>query len=320
MGFSLSKRVLVTGATGFIGRAAIAVLAKRGWEVHAAARSAGALPGCRFHSIDLMDRFAVQGLLRQVAPSHLLHLAWYAEPGKFWTAPENLDWVAASLFLYRAFLDAGGERALFAGSCAEYDWSYAELDEACTPTNPRTLYGCAKNALRELIESHARLVGTQIVWGRIFFLYGPGEAPNRLVSDLIRFLSDGRPVECTHGRQERDFMHVSDAARAFATVLESAHCGPVNIASGICRPIADAIGIVARLLGRPDLIRLGAREPPTNDPPRLAADVTLLSQLGFRPEYDLEAGLAQTVGLYSTERAALDRADADFIPARRSVR
>ena len=288
-------RVLVTGATGFIGRSAVAVLAERGWEVHAVARSLG-IPQCgHFYSVDLMDPGAVRSLLREVAPSHLLHLAWYAEPGKFWTAAENLDWVAASLFLYRAFLEAGGQRAVFAGSCAEYDWSYSELDEARTPVNPRTLYGRAKNALRELVESYAQSIGAELAWGRIFFLYGPGEAPNRLVSDLIRALAEGRPASCTHGRQQRDFMHVSDVARAFATVLKSRFCGPINIASGVCRPIADAIEIVGRLLGRPELIRLGAREAQPDEPSRLTADVKLLSGLGFRPVFDLETGLAQTV-------------------------
>lgn len=298
------KRVLITGATGFIGCAAVSVLLDRGWEVHAAARSAGGLERVHSHAIDLMDSLAVRSLLRDVAPSHLLHLAWYAKPGKFWTAPQNLDWVAASLVLYRSFLDVGGRRALFAGSCAEYDWAHSHLEEMTTPANPRTLYGRAKNGLRELVENYARLVGSEVAWGRIFFLYGPGEAPNRLVSDLIRNLSDGRPVLCTDGRQQRDLMHVSDVARAFATVLESDFCGPINIASGVCRPIADAIGILSRLLGRPDLIRLGAREPPADDPPRLAADVKLLSRLGFRPEFDLDAGLAQTVVSYGSSRSA----------------
>jgi nucleoside-diphosphate-sugar epimerase len=287
-------RVLVTGATGFIGRSAVAVLAERGWEVHAVARSLG-IPQCgHFYSVDLMDPGAVRSLLREVAPSHLLHLAWYAEPGKFWTAAENLDWVAASLFLYRAFLEAGGRRAVFAGSCAEYDWSYSELAEADTPLNPLTLYGRAKNGLRELVESYAQSIGAELAWGRIFFLYGPGEGAGRLMSDLIQALAEGRPALCTHGQQQRDFMHVADAARAFATVLESGFCGPINIASGVCRPIADAIGIVGRLFGRPELIRLGTREQ-RDDPPRLAADVRRLYGLDFRPNFDLETGLAQTV-------------------------
>ena len=210
-------------------------------------------------------------------------------------APENLDWVAASLFLYRAFLEAGGQRALFAGSCAEYDWSYSHLAEASTPVIPRTLYGRAKNALRELTESYARLIGAELAWGRVFFLYGPGEVPNRLVSDLIRALDNGRPALCTDGGQQRDFMHVWDAARAFATVLESDFCGPINIASGVCSPVADAIRVIARLFGQHDLIRLGEREHQADEPPRLAADVKLLARLGFRPDFDLEAGLAQTV-------------------------
>ena len=288
-------RVLVTGATGFIGRAAVAALAERGWEVHAVARSARGLECACAYAVDLMDLAAMRSLLREVAPSHLLHLAWYAKPGKFWTAPENLDWVAASLLLYRAFVDEGGQRAVFAGSCAEYDWSYSELDEGSTPTNPRTLYGRAKNCLRELVENHVRLIKGEVAWARVFFLYGPGEAPNRLISDLIRALADGRPALTTDGQQQRDFMHVWDAARAFATVLESSFCGPINIASGVCRPVADAIGIVGRLLGSTHLIQLGARESPADEPPRLAADVKRLSQLGFVPEFDLETGLAQTV-------------------------
>jgi nucleoside-diphosphate-sugar epimerase len=278
------------------------MLAERGWEVHAVARSAGT-PHCgHFYSVDLMDPGAVRSLLREVAPSHLLHLAWYAEPGKFWTAPENLDWVAASLFLYRAFLEAGGQRAVFAGSCAEYDWSYSELAEADTPVNPRTLYGRAKNGLHQLVESYAQSNGSELAWGRIFFLYGPGEAAGRLISDLIRALAEGRPALCTHGRQQRDFMHVSDAARASAMVLESGFCGPINIASGVCRPIADAIGIVGRLFGRPELIRHGARTPQPNEPPRLAADVKRLYGLGFRPTFDLETGLAQTVATQCSPR------------------
>ena len=294
--------MLVTGATGFIGRAAVTELVNHGWDVHAVGRSPGAREGVQVYAVDLRDPTATRLLLRTVVPSHLLHFAWYAEPGKFWTAPENLDWVAASLFLYRAFLDVGGRRAVFAGSCAEYDWSYSHLHETCTPTRPRTLYGRAKNVLRELIEAHAQLIGAELAWGRVFFLYGPGEAPNRLLSDLITALTEGRPALCTHGRQQRDFMHVADAARAFVRVLESGFCGPINIASGVCRPVADAVAIVARLLGRPELVRFGAREPQPDDPPRLAADVAKLSRLGFRPDFDLETGLARTVGSWCQTR------------------
>src|SRR5215217_4494631 len=119
------KRVLVTGGTGFIGRHTLAELLARDFEVHVAARSKPSdFPSdVSFHECDLLDAGAARRLTTRLAPTHLLHLGWYAKPGLFWTSLENLRWVAASLTLYLAFAEAGGTRAVIAGSCAEYDWS-----------------------------------------------------------------------------------------------------------------------------------------------------------------------------------------------------
>ncbi|WP_114859415.1 NAD-dependent epimerase/dehydratase family protein [Azospirillum brasilense] len=293
------RRVLVTGGGGFIGRHALPDLVARGWEVHAAGRSP--LPsemaaGVVFHLCDLLAEGDAARVVETVRPTHLLHLAWNAVPGRFWTAPDNLDWVAASLRLYRAFAACGGKRAVLAGTCAEYDWSHAELSEATTPLAPHTLYGQAKNAFRTLAEGTAGALGVEVAWGRIFFLYGPHEAPSRFVPDVITSLLKGEPALCSHGRQERDFMHVADVARAFVALLESNHTGPVNIASGTALPLSTVVDVIARLIGRPDLVRLGARPAPAGDPPRLAAAVGVLrDQVGFHPRFDLESGLRDAV-------------------------
>lgn len=294
-----SRRVLVTGGGGFIGRHALPELVAHGWEVHAAGRSslpADAAAGVVFHPCDLLAEGAAAQLVAAVRPTHLLHLAWNAVPGKFWTAPDNLDWVAASLRLYRAFAACGGTRAVLAGTCAEYDWSHGELSEATTPLAPHSLYGKAKNAFRTLAEDSAGTLGVEVAWGRIFFLYGSHEQPGRLVPDVITSLLAGTPALCSHGRQERDFLHVIDVARAFVALLDSDHTGPVNIASGMALPLSAVIGIIADLVGRPDLVRLGARPAPAGDPPRLAADIGVLrDRIGFRPQFDVASGLAQTV-------------------------
>lgn len=293
-------RVLVTGASGFIGRQVVPLLAQRGYEVHAVSRREPApepAQGRVFrHACNLLSEAAAAALMREVAPTHLMHFAWYVEPGRFWSAMENLDWVAASLRLFRRFAECGGRRAVLAGTCAEYDWSHETLSEAGTPVAPRTLYGAAKDGLRRIIESAARQSGAGAAWGRIFFLYGPHEPAGRLVPSIISGLLAGQPVACTHGRQLRDFMHVADAAEGFVKVMESAWEGPVNIASGETVPVAEVARTLGRLMGRPELVQLGARPSDPGEPDRLAADVTILREkIGFLPRYDLEGGLRQTI-------------------------
>ena len=291
------RRALVTGASGFVGRYVIPALLSHGYEVHGIGRACpGNLPvGMKFHVADLLDAQATAEVVKRVEATDLLHLAWYVTPGLFWRAPENLDWMAASLSLYRAFAAAGGRRLVGVGSCAEYDWTYALLDEADTPCRPATLYGMAKHALHQVLAAAAAQDGIRLAWARLFFLYGPYEAPSRLVPDVALSLLRGDPALCGDGTAQRDFMHVEDVAGALVAVLASDHIGPVNIASGECRPLRDVIATVAAELGRPDLIRLGARPPSVGEPARLAAANYVLSQaVGFTPAWPLAVGIRQT--------------------------
>lgn len=291
-----ARRVLVTGASGFVGRAATDALLARGFEVHAVTRRPDRLPvGAIPHEGDLLAAGEATRLMANSRPTHLLHLAWEVRPGYFWRAPENLDWVAASLQLYRAFAVSGGTRVLGAGTCAEYDWTHALLSEASTPVRPGTLYGASKDALHRILAAAGPLDGISIAWGRLFFIYGPGEALGRLVSDVANALLRGEPALCGLGTAERDFMHVADVGGALAAILDSTACGPVNIATGNCVPIAKVVNTLGGIVGRPDLIRLGERPTPAGEPPRLGATVDILrDQVGFTPDFTMETGLADT--------------------------
>ena len=281
------NRVLVTGATGFVGRHAVPLLRERGYEVHGAG-------GAR---ADLLDPVAAAKLVHEVQPSHLLHFAWYAEPGKFWTAPENAAWVEASIRLLRAFAAGGGERAVMSGSCAEYDWTgTGVLSERETPVRPATYYGTCKHALATVGQGLAATQGFGFAWGRIFFAYGPHEQRGRLVSQVAEALVKGEPAPTSEGTQRRDFLHVRDVASAFVALLDSGVEGPVNVGSGNAVPVREVVSLIAAAAGQPELVRFGEVPARPGDPPLIEADTgRLRDEVGWRPAVPLEEGIRETV-------------------------
>ena len=295
-------RVLVTGASGFVGRHALPALAARGFEVHAVARNP--LPGFEIHPVDLLDEAERRALVAAVAPSHLLHLAWDAEPGRYWTSPKNLDWVAASLDLARSFFEVGGRRLVVSGTCAEYEWGADRFEEGATPCRPATLYGAAKDGTRRILEAYAKSVGLSFAWGRLFYLYGPGERPGRLVSDAARALLAGEEFPTSPGHQARDFMHVVDVAEALAALLDGSVVGAVNIGSGTAVPVRTLLDGLAARTGRPDLLRYGAKALGPSEPAVIAAATTRLrDEVGVRPRFTLEAGLDDTLAWWRARQA-----------------
>jgi nucleoside-diphosphate-sugar epimerase len=291
------KRALVTGATGFVGRHALRPLAERGYELHAVTsrRPPPELEGLAvWHQADLLEDAAA--VIDAARPSHLLHLAWYAEPGEFWDSLENVRWVEASLFLLRRFAAADGRRAVVAGTSAEYDWSHPHLSEADSPLVPATLYGAAKHGLHVVAEALAGRAGIELAWGRIFFLYGPGEDPRRLVASVARALARGERAPASHGRQLRDFLHVEEVADAFAALVGAGVTGAVNVAAGTSVSIREVVELLGELSGRPDLVDLGALPTRPGDPHELSADVRRLrDEVGWRPGRSLEEGLRETL-------------------------
>ena len=291
------KRVLVTGASGFVGRHVLAPLEELGFEVHAVD-----LPGTRrtegrkivLHELDLLDGISVERAVSSIAATHLMHFAWFAKHGAFWTAAENLDWLATSLHLIRVFERAGGQRVVAAGTCAEYDWSdvSAPCDEAATRLAPHTLYGTAKNALRTMIEAYSATCALQWAWGRLFLIYGPDEHPARLVPSLIKPLLEGNRARCRSANLVRDLMFVEDAGRAFARLVNSAVCGPVNIATGDPVSLAEVAREIARQCGAEDRLDLEDQPCSAAVPAFLTADVRRLSsEVGFRLGVNLHEGI-----------------------------
>jgi nucleoside-diphosphate-sugar epimerase len=298
-------RVLLTGASGFIGRHALAPLLAAGHEVHAlgsAPPSDSDEGDVRWHRVDLLDAGATDSFVARLRPELLLHLAWDVTPGRFWTAPGNVRWVEASLALMRAFVDAGGRRAVLAGTCAEYDWQALAAGESVrcleglTPLVPRTLYGACKHATHLVTAGLAAEQGVELAWGRIFHLYGPGEQPGRLVPAIARPLLAGESVAASDGAQVRDFSHVRDVADGFVALLDSHVQGAVNVASGEGVTVREVVELIAAETGGRELIRWGEIERAPGEPETLVAEVTRLhEEVGFKPAIGLAEGLRESV-------------------------
>lgn len=301
----MKKVVLVTGATGFIGRHALQPLVSRGFEVHALYHTESLNESrVSWHHADLADEKEVARIMQEVAPTHLLHFAWIATPGVYWTSPENQEWVGRTLSLLKSFRKYGGTRAVIAGTCAEYDWrDLPELIPETAPQKPATLYGSCKAKTRELSESYAKDEGLSLAWGRIFLLFGPHEGRQRLVPSVITSLLAGEEVRTTSGEQVRDFLFVSDVADAFCALLDSSVEGAVNIGSGKGVSVKGVVTKIADMVGRPELVRLGALPPRADDTPRLVADITRLSkEVEWKPHFSLEEGLKKTIAWWQARR------------------
>jgi len=281
--------VVVTGAGGFLGRPLLAALMRRGCQVHALGRGAvpqGISKQVIWHPVDLLDRGATRNVLGGIRAEGLVHLAWETAHGGYWHSSANLDWVASSLQMLRDFREYGGRRVVIAGSSAEYDWTGTlALDEERTPLRPASPYGHSKNALREILGAWAPQAGLSWTWGRLFNIYGPYEKPERLVPRVIRTLQGGRKLAFDDGAKIRDFLHVDDAADAFAALYTSHFGGAVNIGSGEPLAIKSFIKEIAECIGRPDLVEFGALPASANEPVSLVASVgRLREEIGWSPQ------------------------------------
>ena len=293
-------KVLLTGASGFLGAHTARALLESGHEVAALVRPG--VPAPRLAA--LADRLArVEGDLDNPAsfdadlaawsPEACVHLAWYAEPGQYLHSPRSLSALTGSLALLERLKRLGCRYFLGAGTCAEYEAAPGWLHED-GPTRPETLYAAAKLSLC-LLGPHLASPEMRFGWARIFYPYGPWEDPRRAVPALIGSLRRGEPFEASAGSQVRDYLHAEDIAAAFCRLVDTQAEGIYNVASGEPVTMRRLMETLGEITGRGDLIRFGALPPRDWDPPFICGDTRRLRGLGWTPRRSLTNGLRDTV-------------------------
>lgn len=264
-------KVLVTGATGFVGRHLVQALLARGCEVRAVARNAETaanLPwinavefvAADIHAADLDVSTLTAGI------DALVHLAWPGLPNyqALFHFEHNL---MADYRFIKGAVEAGVAQVLVTGTCFEYGMQSGPLSEQAAP-QPANPYGLAKNTLRLFLENLQRVQPFTLQWARLFYLHGEGQNPNSLLAALDRAIDAGEDsFNMSAGEQLRDYLAIETAAGYLAAIVQHREFdGVINCASG--QPVSVRALVEQRVCERGASIRLnlGHYPYPTHEP------------------------------------------------------
>lgn len=263
-------RLLITGATGFVGSAVMRALAGRDVQTRCVTRKGTTVPGAGeiIETEDLFAETAAWWAAQCADIDMVLHIAWYAEPGKYLTSEKNLACLTGTLELAKGAAQAGVARFVGTGTCFEYAFGDGML-YTDGPLDPQTPYAAAKTSAYLMLKTYFAQRDLSFLWARLFYLHGEGEDPRRLAPYIHKQLAAGAPADLTEGTQIRDFIDVNDAA---ALLLEDAFGNKTdacNISTGSGITVRALAEQIADTYGRRDLLNFGARPGNLTDPPKI---------------------------------------------------
>lgn len=299
----LSQRVAVTGATGFIGMHLLRALNASGAEiiaVVAASRNASRLASLPFpvELILVADVAQIGGAIHQARARYVIHLNGHITTERsLYSLQQTLEWnLLSTLSLLTACAEIHTERVVLMGSCEEYGQEVAPFDSSLAP-DPSSPYGASKAAATAYARMFTNSFKLPAVVLRPSVVYGPGQSPRMLISQVMQALAQNRVIDVTEGRQTRDFVYIDDIVEAILLALTTpAIAGDIwNVGSGEVVTVRDCLERIERITGRYGLIDYGARPYIDREIFRYELNIEpTCSAFLWRPSVTLDEGLRRT--------------------------
>lgn len=292
-----NKRILVTGMTGLIGKELIEPLKNKGFEIYAITiEEPSSDNGIFWIKGNLFDENFIRTTMEKFKPSYLLNMAW-TTVGDYLSSDINYSFLIAGINLLKYFHIYGGKRAIYVGTCFEYEFSTSTLSETTPLNTNKSVYTFCKNKLNECAEYFCKTHDISYGYGRIFYVYGHNEDKSRLTGMILHNLSNNQIVEIKNADLIKDYIYSKDIANAFVEFIDSSVEGIVNICSGEPITIGDYASLIAKKMSKENLLIL--KNEPSTQPKSIVGDNSrLVNEVCYRPKYTLEQGIDEILKNY----------------------
>lgn len=310
-----TKKILITGAAGFVGANLTRELVRRGHRVHIIARPSSNLwrltdlrSKLSLHRISLEQRTAVHRLVNAIQPEQIFHLAAYGgypfQKDPYRIVQQN---VMGTFHLLEALREVPYKSLVCAGSSSEYGFKHHPSRETDV-LEPTHFYSAAKGSATLLVQTFSRLYKKHAAVLRLYSVYGPWEEPSRFIPTVTLNCLKGREVQLTPGNERRDFIFIEDVVRAFLLATSPRASGQVfNICTGRQSRVQDVGAQLVALSGRPVAIQKGAYPARSWDTTYWVGNPALAKRvLGWVPRYTLKKGLLKTMNWFKSHEGLYD--------------
>ena len=229
-------KILLTGATGFIGKHIYAKLLESNVALHMISRKPQEhLKNCQV--LDILNLKYSYTLIKNLKPDTLIHLAWDVSHGDFWNSEKNNDYAQATIHLFETFIKYGGNKIISTGSCAEYPTSCQAVSENQDYEGTLTAYGTAKKQVATYLESKKKYI--DFTWCRIFGIFGPGENSKRLFPSIISSIKEKKSFPIDTPEVFYDYVYIKTFSKLILSCINKKGMGIVNIGTGNSLSIFD---------------------------------------------------------------------------------